>query len=216
LPPKNKPSKAAKWANRIVGHAEVPATEIMAHPLNPRYHPETQHAAMGEALTRLGWIQEVIINKKTGRMLDGHLRVKIAAERGETVPVVYVDLTEAEERLALASFDPLGGLAMDDPEMLGDLLSGIDLGDSALDTLLSTKAQDAALARIFDGEDETGFKASEGPRLPNMGQNIAIVIPIANLGLFEKTIRATGEPNRGKAVEEICRTYMDSRGELEV
>jgi hypothetical protein len=210
--PKKKPSKKAaktpKWSNRIVGHAEIPASEIKAHPLNFRIHPDTQRAAVSEALTRLGWIESVLINKKTGRLLNGHLRVELAAARGEVVPVDYVELSEAEERLALASIDPLGALAIEDPEKLSELLSGIEIGDSALDTLLSTSAQDADLARLFGEDDSDGATASEGPRLPNHGQNIAIVIAISDLGLFEKAIRNTGEANRGNAIMKICRKSL--------
>lgn len=213
---KKKSAGPAKWANRIIGHAEVPASEITAHPSNFRFHPDTQRAAVSEAISRLGWIESVIVNKTTGRLLNGHLRVELAAARNEVVPVSYVELTEQQEKLALASIDPLGGMAVEDPEKLAELLAQIDLGSSALDTFLSTEGQDAALARLFnDLPDEE--KVSEGPRLPHIGTNITVVIASGDdLGDFEKAIHMTGEMNRAKAIMEICRSYINAQTEFQL
>ena len=174
------PVPAQVWKNRIVAHAEVPAKSLTAHPQNYRIHPDTQRAAVSEAITRLGWLEEVLVNRTSGRILNGHLRVELAAARGETVPVSYVELSEQDEALALGSLDPLGGLAVEDSERLAELLSTLELGSSVLDTMLSTNAQDAQLSRLFDdtGDDDT---VSTGPRLPGFGQNITIVIPAKDL-----------------------------------
>ncbi|MCP4437162.1 MAG: hypothetical protein GY812_16890, partial [Actinomycetia bacterium] len=49
----------------------------------------------------IGWLQSVIVNKTTGHLVDGHLRVKMDARRREpTVPVTYVEISEAEEKAA--------------------------------------------------------------------------------------------------------------------
>jgi hypothetical protein len=203
------PVPAQVWKNRIVAHAEVPAKSLTAHPQNYRIHPDTQRAAVSEAITRLGWLEEVLVNRTSGRILNGHLRVELAAARGETVPVSYVELSEQDEALALGSLDPLGGLAVEDSERLAELLSTLELGSSVLDTMLSTNAQDAQLSRLFDdtGDDDT---VSTGPRLPGFGQNITIVIPAKDLALFERAVRATDKMNRGEAVAEICREYLSS------
>jgi len=126
MPEKASPPAPVQWVNRIVGHEVVAASKILRHPLNFRQHPDTQRAAVAEAITRLGWIEEVLVNKTTGRLLNGHLRVALAEQRGETVPVTLVELTEAEERLALASLDPLGSLADQDSDKLMELLGGME------------------------------------------------------------------------------------------
>ena len=41
-----------------------------------------------------------------GFVVDGHARVALAISAGERVPVVYVDLSEKEEALILATLDP--------------------------------------------------------------------------------------------------------------
>ncbi|MCY7417624.1 MAG: hypothetical protein LH650_03855, partial [Chloroflexi bacterium] len=50
----------------------------------------------------MGWVQEVVVNNRTGYLVDGHLRAQLAISRDEaTIPVVYVDLSEEEEALVL-------------------------------------------------------------------------------------------------------------------
>ena len=71
----------------------------------------------------VGWVQNVVVNRTTGHVLDGHLRVELCLSRGEPmVPVVYVELDEAEEALVLASLDPLAAMAATDKAKLAALL----------------------------------------------------------------------------------------------
>ncbi len=120
---KAKPKPKTQWEQRFVGEAVVPAAELVANPQNFRRHPKAQRRAMTTALDTVGWIQRVIVNRTTGHIVDGHLRVEEAAARGEDVPVVYVELSEDEERAALLTFDPLGALAQQDTTILDELLA---------------------------------------------------------------------------------------------
>jgi ParB-like chromosome segregation protein Spo0J len=55
----------------------------------------------------------VIVNDRSGNLIDGHLRTIVAlgyAQR-EKVPVLYVDLSADEERQALNLIDPISALA---------------------------------------------------------------------------------------------------------
>ncbi len=54
------------WRSRIVGHAEVPPTELTANPRNWRKHPKAQQDALADVLDRVGWVQDVIVNQRTG------------------------------------------------------------------------------------------------------------------------------------------------------
>lgn len=129
------------WRSRIVGEGEVAPGELAAHPGNWRRHPAHQRAALSGVLGEVGWVQRVIVNRTTGRIVDGHARVALAVERAEaTVPVVYVDLSEAEEALVLASFDPIGALAGANVGALEALLREVSTGDEALRAVLSDVA----------------------------------------------------------------------------
>lgn len=112
-----------KWQNRIVGHGEEDPEQLLANPANWRIHPRAQQAALEGVLQRVGWVQDVIVNRRTGHMLDGHARVEMAISAGERVPVVYVDISEAEERLILATYDRLTGMAGTDEEKLAGLIA---------------------------------------------------------------------------------------------
>lgn len=61
----------AAWRNRITRHADVPPSELVAHPLNARRHPKHQSDALSGVLSEVGVVQSVIVNERTGRMLDG-------------------------------------------------------------------------------------------------------------------------------------------------
>lgn len=124
------------WQSRIVGEGEERPDQLLANPRNWRIHPQSQQQALARLLDRVGWVQRVIVNQRTGHVVDGHLRVAMAISRGEpTVPVQYVDLSEDEEALVLASLDWSAGLAVPDTEMLGDILASIEM--DGVDELLA-------------------------------------------------------------------------------
>lgn len=126
-----------KWKNRIVGHGEENPEQLLANPENWRIHPKAQQDAMSGALNQIGWVQSVMVNRTTGNVVDGHMRVALAiSRREEAVPVVYVELSKEEEEAVLATFDPIGGLAVSDKEKLGELLDRVDVGDAALVDML--------------------------------------------------------------------------------
>lgn len=128
-----------RWRTRIVGHGEESPDQLLAHPGNYRIHPKGQQAALEGLLNQVGWVQNVIVNRTTGRVVDGHLRVSLALTRREpTIPVVYVELTEDEESLVLASLDPLAAMAVTDDEALRVLLDGVVIQNDALSDLLSS------------------------------------------------------------------------------
>jgi DNA modification methylase len=127
------------WSNRIVRYGTEAPDQLLANPLNFRIHPKPQQDALSGALTEVGWLAPVIVNETTGHVIDGHLRVELAISRNEpSVPVAYVTLSEDEERLALATFDPIGALAVQDQDKLDELLAGLNADDQHLVQFLAT------------------------------------------------------------------------------
>lgn len=130
------------WRSRIIGHGEEPPDQLLANPKNWRIHPKEQERALGSVLDAVGWVQDVIVNRRTGHLIDGHLRVSAAISRSEpTVPVVYVDLDEDEEALILATLDPLGAMATTDREQLADLMADVTREDGAVRETLERVAR---------------------------------------------------------------------------
>jgi hypothetical protein len=133
------------WQNRIVGSGEEAPDQLMANPKNWRIHPITQQEAVGNVLDQVGWVQQVIVNKVTGHLVDGHLRVALAISREEpSIPVTYVELSEQEEALVLATLDPLAGLAATDGEKLAELLGEADADGEALASFMEDLAKSSA------------------------------------------------------------------------
>ena len=133
---------------------------MLANPANFRLHPKRQQDALSGSLSELGWLQDIIVNKVTGHVLDGHLRVSLSLRNGEaTVPVKYVDLSESEERLALATFDPITYMAETDAAALDALLRQVNTGEESLQALLAEMAAGVTVPN-FGPVDE-----SEQPRL---------------------------------------------------
>jgi DNA modification methylase len=133
----------APWKNRITGHGEERPDALVANPGNWRVHPKAQQRALAGALGEVGWVAQVIVNRVTGHLVDGHLRVELALSRGEAmVPVTYVELSEDEERTVLASLDPLAAMASADAAKLEELLRDLTPQDDALRTMLDELARE--------------------------------------------------------------------------
>lgn len=140
------------WRNRIVRTGEAAPDDLLAHPDNWRVHSERQQLALGGALDEVGWVQEVIVNETTGHLIDGNLRVMLAMRRGDkVVPVTYVDLTEAEERLALATLDPITGMAQANAHIFAQLLDRANTGNADLMEYLDQFAQE--IGAVPTGEE---------------------------------------------------------------
>jgi hypothetical protein len=126
-----------EWRSRIIGHGEEDPSQLLAHPLNPRVHPKYQQDVMGAVLDEIGWIDEVIVNRQTNHVINGHLRVALAISKGEPlVPVKYVDLSPEDEAKALAVFDPIGTLAVTDSVTLAALLESVDTDSESVQKML--------------------------------------------------------------------------------
>lgn len=125
------------WSNRIVGVGDVAPTDLVANPKSWRKHNRAQRRALAGIMSEVGWVRRITVNRRTGHIVDGLMRVEIAIERHElTVPVTYVDLSEEEEALVLATLDPIGALAGTDGVALADLLKQITSADEAVQRLL--------------------------------------------------------------------------------
>lgn len=149
------------WKNRVKNLTMEVPEDLLANPMNVRRHPGAQRDAMRGSLDELGWVAPVVVNDTTGRLLDGHLRVEEAISEGTPViPVVHVEISEAQERLFLGVFDPIGAMARNDSERLDDLLASISTGNEALQQLLdSLQAEeiDSAPIHAAKSKDTASF-----------------------------------------------------------
>jgi hypothetical protein len=131
----------SEWKNRITGYADVNPKELMPNPKNWRTHPGHQANALKGVMNEVGVVQNVLVNQRTGMLVDGHLRVALAIkERQTTIPVTYVDLDEAEEALILATLDPIAAQAGVDKKRLAETLAAVTTDDVAVAQLIKNLA----------------------------------------------------------------------------
>jgi DNA modification methylase len=155
----NDEGSLAEIKNRIIGSGEEPLDSILFNPRNWRIHPLNQQNALKGVLDEVGWVQEVIINKRTGHLVDGHLRCQLAAREGaKTIPVKYVDLSEDEEALVLATLDPIAAMAATDKQKLDELFAGIESENENVRKMMDDIAAKEKLAYGESGNVEQARK----------------------------------------------------------
>ncbi len=214
-------AEAAPWQNRIVGEGEVAAVDLVPHPQNWRKHPAGQGTVLGQTLDGVGWVQRVIVNRRTGRMLDGHLRAELARKQGEQtpVPVVYVDLSEDEERTILATLDPIAGMAIADEATLAGLVRSIE--DADLRSVAGTIAQEIGAAPPSGDTWSQSFAGlPDSDRAPFQQMTFTLHDEQAEqvkraIGLAQQIGDFTGNVNQnsnGNALALICETFVTAHG----
>lgn len=206
--------------NRIIRQEMLDPRSLMAHEHNWRTHSDAQREAMRAMLQRVGFVAPVMVNERTGRLVDGHLRVEIAVEENMAeLPVDIVDLTEEEEATVLAAYDPLGTLAGIDPGdqlyVLGLVRSQEDELQRFLDTL---EAEAQATVDLFAGDGgafdegdpaDDDFETGEMAAAKAEAKNIWVVVSGSSLGVVERAMRATGEQTREKALLKLAQSFLN-------
>lgn len=129
--------KSKNWNNRIVDYGEENPEDLLANPLNWRVHPKAQQVSLTGVLDDIGFIAPVIVNRTTGHMIDGHLRVSLSLRNGvPKIPVVYVELSPEEESEALVTLDPIANMAVADMQNLESLIGNLGEIDDSVRLLI--------------------------------------------------------------------------------
>lgn len=145
--------------NRVKSLRMVPASDLRPNPKNWRTHPQAQQDALRGVLAEVGLADACLARELSDgslMLIDGHLRAETLGE-GE-VPVLILDVDEAEADKILATLDPLAAMADSDAAKLDELLRGVDTGSEALQQMLAATADASGLYRPIDGQtaEETG------------------------------------------------------------
>ena len=124
----------------------MPANELRPNPRNWRKHPEKQLNAIRGVLAEVGFAGAEIareLDDGTLELIDGHARAEVAGSAD--VPVLVLDVDEAEANKILATFDPIGAMAESDAVKLDQVLRDVDTGSEAVQEMLAELATDADL-----------------------------------------------------------------------
>ena len=156
-----------KIRDRIRELRRVPASELLPNPKNWRTHPKAQQDALRGVLAEVGMADAVLARELPDgslMLIDGHLRAETAAEA--MVPVLILDVNEAEADKLLATLDPLAAMAESDAAKLDALLRNVDTGSEALQQMMASTATQAGLYETLGGDptdEEAGAEESENP-----------------------------------------------------
>ena len=127
--------------DRIRELRRMRAGDLLPNPKNWRRHPGAQVAALRGLLAEIGYADALLARElPDGRLMliDGHLRAEVTP--AATVPVLVVDLDEAEADKLLLTLDPLAAMAEADGERIQSLLETVQTSDKAVEALLRRTA----------------------------------------------------------------------------
>jgi DNA modification methylase len=154
--------------DRIKDLRRVRAGDLRPHPKNWRKHPEEQQNALRGILAEVGFVDALMVRELPDgglQIVDGHLRAETTPD--SEVPVLVVDLDEAEADKVLATFDPLAAMAEPDEAQLEALLKGISTDSEALAELLDQLAKDAQRGQAVEvSEDDVPAPPDEAITKP--------------------------------------------------
>jgi hypothetical protein len=138
---------AMEIRDRVIELRRVRAKDLVPNPKNWRRHPKAQANALRALLGEIGNSDALLVRElPDGRLqlIDGHLRAGMMPD--EEVPVLILDLNEAEADKLLLTLDPLGSMATADDERLDALLDSVRTDDPAIQALLDgLRAQEGLL-----------------------------------------------------------------------
>lgn len=131
--------------DRIKELRRVKASDLLPSPKNWRKHPKAQQDALRGVLAEIGYADALLARETdAGLMLvDGHLRAETTPD--SLVPVLVLDVDEAEASKILATLDPLAAMAEADTAKLDALLREVNTGSEALQEMLATLAEEAGI-----------------------------------------------------------------------
>ena len=127
--------------DRIQELRRVKASLLRPHPQNWRMHPRAQQDALRGVLAEIGYADALLARPLPDgslELIDGHLRAETTPDM--EVPVLILDLNDAETAKLLALHDPLAGLAEPDDQVLAELLAHVESENEAVQALLARMA----------------------------------------------------------------------------
>ncbi len=146
-------AKPVQIQDRIKELRRVNARDLLPNPKNWRRHPKVQVEALRGLLTEIGYADALLARElPDGRLMliDGHLRAETTPE--SVVPVLVLDVTEAEAEKILLTLDPLAAMAESDAERITALLQTVRTDNQAVEELLRRTAGDPVW-RLVHPED---------------------------------------------------------------
>jgi DNA modification methylase len=144
-----------KIRDRITDFRRVRASELRPNPRNWRTHPEAQQDALRGVLSEIGYADALIARELPSgdlELLDGHLRAETTPDA--EVPVLIVDLDDAEAAKLLACLDPMAAMAEADADKLAELMADLSTESEGLQAMLDDLADREGISILEETSEE--------------------------------------------------------------
>jgi hypothetical protein len=131
--------------DRIKELRRVRAADLRPNPRNWRVHPRQQQEALRGVLAEVGYADALLARELpdgTLMLIDGHLRAETTPD--SIVPVLVLDVDEAEADKILLTHDPLAGMATASEERLRELIAEVQTENPAVRELVESLANEQA------------------------------------------------------------------------
>ena len=132
--------------DRITEFRRVRASELRPNRHNWRTHPQEQRDTLKGVLAEVGYADALLARQLPDgslELIDGHLRAETTPDM--EVPVLILDLDDAEATKLLAVLDPLAAMAETDDDALAKLVADIETENAAVRALLERMTDDPQL-----------------------------------------------------------------------
>lgn len=149
--------------DRIRELRRVRAGDLVPCPWNFREHPIEQREALEAVLAEVGYAGAALARElENGQLMliDGHLRADL--DHDQQIPVLVLDVTEEEAKKLIATFDPVGALAVTNEDAQRRLLNDLDAQEASLRKLIADMLNDLGPEASGDGNGE-GDGQPDGP-----------------------------------------------------
>lgn len=161
--------------DRVRELRRVKAGELTPNPKNWRTHPKAQADALRGILAEVGYADALLARElEDGSLIlvDGHLRAETTPE--QEVPVLVLDINEAEADKLLLSLDPLAALAETNAVALDALLREVDTGSEGLQQMYADLAEAAELYQADHKEAAEGEVAAEEQQAAKLADRFGV------------------------------------------
>lgn len=132
--------------DRIKELRRVRASELRPNRRNWRTHPQAQRDTLRGVLAEVGYADVLLVRELpdgTLELIDGHLRAETTPD--VEVPVLVLDLDDAEAAKVLALLDPLAAMAESNDNALAELIADVETENAAVQALLERMIHDPEL-----------------------------------------------------------------------
>jgi len=198
--------------NRVKSLRMVPASDLRPNPKNWRTHPKAQQDALRGVLAEGGLADACLARELPDgslMLIDGHLRAETLGD-GD-VPVLILDVNEAEADKLLATLDPLAAMAEKDAGQLASLLGTLKEQE---DTLAALVWPDYIIDPLLSA-DWTPPEPGEMPTKEQKSEQDVLRLTAEQRETIDAAIAKCREFNEddsltdSQCIELVCQEYLD-------